>query len=58
MLDSTDFQQHPAVGKYLMTIVIIAALCESVGIYGVVLFIIKTGTTFPATAQQYGDFVE
>ncbi|MBW1801976.1 MAG: glutamine amidotransferase, partial [Deltaproteobacteria bacterium] len=22
------------------------------------LFIIKTGTTFPATAQQYGDFDE
>ena len=32
---------HPAVSKYLTSIVIIMALSESVGIYGVVLFLIS-----------------
>ena len=32
---------HPAVGKYLTVIVIIMALSESVGIYGMVLFLIS-----------------
>lgn len=32
---------HPAVGKYLTVIVIVMALSESVGIYGMVLFLIS-----------------
>ena len=32
---------HPAVGKYLTVIVIVTAFSESVGIYGVVLFLIS-----------------
>ena len=32
---------HPAVGKYLMIIIIVMVLSESVGIYGMVLFFIS-----------------
>lgn len=32
---------HPAVGKYLIVIIIVMALSESVGIYGMVLFFIS-----------------
>jgi hypothetical protein len=32
---------HPAVGKYLIVIVIVMALSESIGIYGMVLFFIS-----------------
>lgn len=33
--------QHPAVGRYTVVIIILAALSESIGIYGVVLFLIS-----------------
>ncbi len=33
--------QHPAVGRYSVAIIILAALSESIGIYGVVLFLIS-----------------
>ena len=33
--------QHPAVGRYTAVIIILAALSESIGIYGVVLFLLS-----------------
>ena len=33
--------QHPAVGRYSAVIIILAALSESIGIYGVVLFLLS-----------------
>ena len=35
---------HPAVGKYMVVIVIVMALLESIGIYGVVLFMVSKDT--------------
>lgn len=35
---------HPAVGKYLTVIILVMALSESVGIYGMVLFLISKDT--------------
>jgi hypothetical protein len=40
----TSSAQHPAVGKYATTVVITSALLESIGIYGVVLFLIAKDT--------------
>jgi len=38
---SFQSDSHPAVGKYLIVIIIVMALSESVGIYGMVLFFIS-----------------
>lgn len=40
----TSSLQHPAVGKYLVTVIITSALLESIGIYGVVLFFMAKDT--------------
>ena len=39
--DAYQSGTHPAVGKYLIVIIIVMALSESVGIYGMVLFFIS-----------------
>ena len=36
--------QHPAVGKYIVAVVISLAMSESIGIYGLVLFILGKNT--------------
>ncbi len=36
--------QHPAVGRYLQMTIVIAALSESIGIYGVVVFFLAKDT--------------
>lgn len=36
--------QHPAIAKYTMAVVITSALLESIGIYGVVLFLLAKDT--------------
>jgi len=41
----TSSPQHPAVGKYLVTVIITSALLESIGIYGVVLFFLAKDTS-------------
>ncbi len=41
----TSSLQHPAVGKYLVTVIITSALLESIGIYGVVLFFMAKDTS-------------
>lgn len=38
---SSQYSTHPAVSKYLPVIIVVMALSESVGIYGVVLFFIS-----------------
>ena len=37
----TSSPQHPAVGKYLVSVITTSALLESIGIYGVVLFLMS-----------------
>ncbi len=41
----TSSPQHPAVGKYLVSVIITSALLESIGIYGVVLFFLAKDTS-------------
>jgi len=41
----TSLPQHPAVGKYLVAVIITSALLESIGIYGVVLFFLAKDTS-------------
>ncbi|MDY6790406.1 MAG: hypothetical protein SWH54_03960 [Thermodesulfobacteriota bacterium] len=41
----TSLPQHPAVGKYLVSVIITSALLESIGIYGVVLFFLAKDTS-------------
>jgi hypothetical protein len=41
----TSSPQHPAVGKYLVSVIITSALLESIGIYGMVLFFIAKDTS-------------
>jgi hypothetical protein len=45
-VNDSSFQSetHPAVAKYLIAIIIVMALSESVGIYGMVLFFISKDT--------------
>lgn len=40
----TSSPQHPAIAKYSVAVVITSALLESIGIYGVVLFLISKDT--------------
>jgi len=41
----TSLPQHPAVGKYLVLVIISSALLESIGIYGLVLFFLAKDTS-------------
>ena len=41
----TSSPQHPAVGKYLVSVIITSALLESIGIYGLVLFFLAKDTS-------------
>lgn len=41
----TSSSQHPAVGKYLVLVIITSALLESIGIYGIVLFFLAKDTS-------------
>jgi len=40
----TSSNQHPAVGKYTVAIILTSALLEGIGIYGVILFLLAKDT--------------